>query len=334
MYHLDTMPKKPAHSLTAYYFSLIIAYVIWAAAGPVIKLTVESVPPFTFLFLRLLVVCILVLPYTWRLLKTTSVIKKDYLKIFVLGVFSQSSLMLLFLGYKYTTVLDAVFIGMLGTILSVVAGHYLYNEKVDWNVKLGLLLATLGTLFVAIEPILQAKSIAHDIQMRLLGNLLVIAYSVLWVLYIVWSKLTMGINSANMKRTLKLLHIKPMKKHYSPVLLVSLSFYIGLLTVIPMALLEMAGFFGPISFSISQIALVPALGILYMAVFSSIIAYYLFEWSLEKIEVKDTALFGYLQTVFTIPFAYILLREIPNKYMLIGALVIALGVLIAEQKKS
>ncbi|MFC1756025.1 DMT family transporter [Patescibacteria group bacterium] len=328
------MVKKPAQSLSKYYFAIMIAYIIWAASGPVIKLTLQSVPPFTFLFLRLLIVCILILPYTWRLLKTNSIVKQDYLNIFILGLFSQSALILIFLGFKYTTALEATIIGMLGPILSVVAGHYFYHEKIDGHVKTGLILATLGTLFVAIEPILQPQGLTHEVGVRIMGNLFVVAYSLSFLLYVIWSKITLGINSDNIKRTLKLIHMKPMKKHYSPLLLMSLSFYVGFLTFIPMAVLEAGGYLGNKPFSITSLTLTPILGIVFMAIFGSIVAYYLFEWSLEKIEVKDTALFSYLQPVFTLPFAYILLGEIPNEYMILGAAVIAVGVLIAEQKKS
>jgi len=76
------------------------------------------------------------------------------------------------------------------------------------------------------------------------------------------------------------------------------------------------------------------MGILYMAIFSSIIAYTLYEWSLKVASVADTAFFNYLSPVFTLPFAYLLLSEIPTKINLIGAGIIGIGVLIAEQKKS
>ncbi len=334
MYYLLVMIKRSAPSLSAHYSAIIIAYVIWAAAGPVIKLTGQTVPPYTFLFLRLLIVCVLIFPYTYRLLKTSSIVKQDYFKILLLGIFSQTSLILVFVGLEYTTAIDATIISMLGPILSVLAGHYFYHEKINNHVKLGMVVATLGTLFVAVEPILNNRSFSHDAELRVFGNLLIVAYSLSFLLHIIWSKITMGINSDNIKRTLKFIHVKPMKKRYSPMLIMSLSFYVGLLTFIPLAVLEMGGYFGPVSFSLSSLTLGPILGIVYMSVFSSIVAYYLFEWSLTKIEIKDTALFSYLQPVFTLPFAYILLKELPNQYMLFGIAVIALGVLIAEEKKS
>ncbi len=328
------MTKKAAHSLSAYFYGIILAYIIWAGAGPVIRLTLQSVPPFTFLFLRLMIVCLLILPYTIYQLKQTSIAKADYLKILLLGIFGQTSLIFIFLGFKYTTALEGTLIGMLGPILSVAAGHYYYHEKIDWHIKLGLLIAALGTMFVAFEPYLTSRTISHEVELRMLGNFFVVLYSLSFLLYIIWSKITLGINTNNTKRTLKFIHIKPMRGHYPPLLLMSLSFYVGFMSFIPLSFLEMMGYFGPVHFSLYHLSAGPIAGILYMSVLSSIAAYYLFEWGLTKVEVKDTAIFSYMQPVFALPFAYILLGEIPNNIMVLGAAVIAMGVLIAEDNKS
>ena len=334
LYYLLIMKKKAAHPLAQYYLAVIASYLIWGGAGPVIKLTLQYIPPFTFLFLRLLIVCILVFPYTYYLLRSSSIAKKDYLKIVLLGIFSQTSLILIFLGYKYTTALEGVMVGMLGPVLSVAAGHYFYHEKADWHIRLGLGIAVLGTFFIAFEPLTQSGLTGIDAKQRLLGNLLIICYSLSFLLYIIWSKISLGLSSDATKKALKFIHIKPMKKHYSPLLLMSLSFYVGLISFLPMSLLEITGFFGPVNFSFQNLSITPWLGILYMAILSSIAAYYLFEWGLTKIQIKDTAIFSYLHPVFALPFAYWLLRELPSTYMLIGAGIIAVGIAIAELEKS
>ncbi len=326
--------KLPKDSLTPYYLAILLTYLIWGGAAPVIKLTLQYIPPFTFLFFRFLIVCLAILPHTILLLKANSIDRRDYFKVFLLGFFSQTSLILIFIGLQYTSALEGVLIGILGTILSVYAGHYFYKEKIDWHIKLGLLIAVIGTLFIALEPLLQAKTASHAVELKVMGNLFIVAYSLSFLLYIVWSKMSMGINSAKIKRSLKLIHMRPMKKKYSPILLMSISFYVGFITFIPLALLENLGYLGASKFSITDITLVPAMGILYMALLSSLVAYFAFEWGLSKVEVKDTAIFSYLQPVFALPFAYLLLREMPNQYMLLGVFIIAVGVAIAESKKS
>ena len=326
--------KKPANSLLPYYFAIILTYIIWSAAGPVIKLTVEYIPVFTFLLFRFIIVCTILLPYVYVELKKNPIHKDDILKIIVLGIFSQASLALIFFGFKYTSAIEATVIGLLAPILSVYAGHYFYNEKVDTHVRTGLGIATLGTIFVALEPILSTQHITQSSSLRLFGNFLVVIYTLAFLMYILWSKMTMGNNSKPMKKTLRYFHMKPMKRHYSAALLTALTFYVGLATYIPLGILENNGVFGTQIFTPEQFTIVPIAGVLYMALISSIVAYTAFEWGLSKVEVKDTAIFSYLQPVFTLPFAYILLRELPNQYTIVGGAIIALGVLIAESKKS
>ena len=60
------------------------ANLIWGAASAVIKYTLEYIPPFTFLFLRFLIVCVIVLPITAYQLKKEPVHKNDYLNFFLL----------------------------------------------------------------------------------------------------------------------------------------------------------------------------------------------------------------------------------------------------------
>ncbi|OGC46787.1 hypothetical protein A2793_02895 [candidate division WWE3 bacterium RIFCSPHIGHO2_01_FULL_38_45] len=60
----------------------------------------------------------------------------------------------------------------------------------------------------------------------------------------------------------------------------------------------------------------------------------LFDWALNTHSMGDTAIYSYLAPIFTLPFAYVMLSEIPTKFALIGSAIIALGVIIAEHKKS
>lgn len=314
-----------------HYTAIIIAYLIWAAAGPIIKLTLNSVPVFTFLLFRFLIVCCALLPYLYIQLKKIHIHPSDLGKIIILGLLSQSSLVLIFYGFKYTSALDATLIGVMGPILAVAAGHYLYREKINKNIKLGLGVATLGTLYIAIEPLFELQTNNHLAELRLLGNGFVILYTLAFLLYMIWSKMMLGKSSKPMLRTLKYLHIKPMKRHYSATLLTALTFYVGLLTFIPFVILENMGYLGFETFDIKLLGIVPVLGILYMALLSSIVAYTLFEWGLEKVDVKDTAILSYLAPLLTAPFAFIILGEVPTTYMVIGGLTLALGVYLAEK---
>lgn len=323
--------KLPNKLITAH-LSLLVAGIMWAAAGPIIKITLGYIPPATFLFLRFLIVCILLLPYIIYELLKVRIDKADYFNLILLGISSQSAIYFVFLAYNYTSVLDINIIGVIGSILTVYFGHYFYKEKIDPKLTWGLILTSIGTLIVFIEPIFNKEQSFTQIENRLVGNLLAIIYNLAWVIYLIWSKMSMGEKSNQLRNTLKFLHMKPMKNKYSPSLIVTISFYVGLITILPLAIYE--NLIQGSIFNITTIEPIGLMGLLYMAIVSSIMAYMLYEYGLEYAKVSDTALYGYLQPILTIPFAYYLVGEIPNIYMIIGGIIITLGVVIAEARKS
>ena len=76
------------------------------------------------------------------------------------------------------------------------------------------------------------------------------------------------------------------------------------------------------------------MGVWYMALISGSLAYYLYVKAQRSIEVSEAILFNYLQPVFSIPLALFWLGEKITPAFLLGALIIALGVIIAEYKKA
>jgi drug/metabolite transporter (DMT)-like permease len=145
----------------------------------------------------------------------------------------------------------------------------------------------------------------------------------------------MGEESKILERTLGFVRIKPMTKEYPPTLLIAVSMYVGLFTIAPMAVFEMMGFFGNNQiFNLSQMGTEAILGLLYMAIFSSIVAYISYQKAIKLVKVSDMAFFHYLSPLFTLPVAYALLGEVPNKFVVVGSVFIAIGVYIAEIKNN
>jgi len=322
--------KLPNNLLKGYIF-LLITTIIWGAAGPIIKYTLEYIPPLTFLFLRFLIAGTILLPYTIYEIQKVKVNPKDYLNLFLLGLFSQTSLSLIFLGLKYTTAIDNALIGILGSVLTIVFGHYFFKDKLDKNIKLGLFIASIGTIVVVLEPMI-GNSNEIDVKNRLFGNFLFLIYNLFWVVYITWSKMSLGGKSHLLKKTLSFIHLKPMEKKYPPTLIVALSIFVGLFTIAPLAVFEMTGGFGnTLAFNIMEIDQRGYIGLLYTALLSSLIAYLLYQKSLEYVRVSDTSFFGYLAPIFTLPTAYLLLGEIPNSIVITGAVLITIGIFITEK---
>lgn len=313
------------------YIFLFITTLLWSAGGPVIKYTLSYIPPLTFLFLRFLIVCIIFLPYTIYEVQKVKVDPRDYFNLFLLGIFSQSSIALIFIALKYTTSIDNATIGILGAVLSIAAGSYFYKEKISKNLKIGLVLSSIGTLIIVIEPLFLELGNTELLD-RLFGNTLLLIYNFFWVFFVIWSKMSMGEESKLLEKTLSFIRIKPMKKSYPPTLITALSMFVGLFTIAPLSILEMTGAFGEITnFNIMEIDPKGIFGLLYMAIFSSIVAYVLYQKAISIVKVSDLAFFHYLSPVLTIPFSYLLLKEIPTTLVIIGSVFIAIGIYIAEK---
>jgi drug/metabolite transporter (DMT)-like permease len=329
------LPKNKTKKVYLSYIALLVVTIIWAAATPIIKSTLDYIPLFTFLFFMFFIVCILLLPFTIIELKKNPVDKKDFINFVLLGITSQTSILLIFAGLKYTSALDSAVISVIAPLLSVAAGHYFFKEKVNKYIKIGVILASLGTVLVVLEPIFTDHAVnGIPPTHRVLGNFLVVLYTLAFLMYIIWSKISLGQKSPVLKRTFSFIHLKPMTKKYSEITLSFVSFYIAFASFLPFALLENFGVFGPINFSFATVPTNALLGLLYMAVLSSIVAYTLFEWALKVSSVTDTAVFSYLSPIFTLPFAYMILGETPSPVVLIGSLIIGVGVVIAERRKS
>ena len=233
-------PHLPKKSLFPY-FALLLAVGIWGGALPVIKITLDYIPPFSFLFLRFLLVAIVMLPVIFIETKKTPIHKKDIKNLILLGVFGQASIGFIFWGMKYATAIDTALISTTAPLMTIFAGHHFYKEKVGKMTKFGIAIATLGTAFIVFEPILESSAgiiAGGNICLRLFGNLLVVLYNVNFTIYVLFSKVTMGKLTKEVRSALRHFHVRPMKRIYSPTLTIGVTFYVGLAAIMPFSIAE------------------------------------------------------------------------------------------------
>ncbi len=323
----NTLPKK----ILLAHLAMLLATIIWSAAGPVIKLTLDFIPPFTFLALRFTIVGAILLPYLFFYLKNNPIDWADIPNIFWLGLFGQASIILVFLGLEYTTAIDAAIIGLLTPVATIAAGHFFFKEKVNLIQKIGYGIATVGLLITAIEPVLQSTTSEIPMHLRVWGNFLVVLYQLTWPAYIILGKRMMGKRSLEVSKTFKYFHLHQMHQKYDPTVLTALTFYVGLIVIVPFAIWESFG--TPLNHPLS-LNTTALFGLLYMAVFSSILGYVFFEWGLKRLQAAETALYNYIAPLFAIPIAMVLLGESLTPTVMLGMAIITVGVAIAETYKS
>ncbi len=292
------------------YIMLIATAAIWGVAGPVIKYTLGWFEPGVFLSYRFFISTVVALV----IIAFTKIrIPKEPKLIFWTLVYSlltsTVALGILFLGYKQTSAIDAGLIGATAPLFVATAGVLVLKEHLTKREMLGIGIAFAGTTITILEPMLKNGDGFGGVT----GNLLVLL-SVL-----------VGTSSAVLAKKLLREKLRAMD-------LTNFTFIIGFLTILPITLL-----FNSPGEIISQIRLAPVgfhLGVFYMALLSGTLAYYWWTKAEKSIEIGEVGVFAYLYPLFGTPVAVLWLKEKLTLPFIMGAVIIAVGVIIAEYKKS
>ncbi len=298
------------HRLRAYIYLIIVA-AIWGIAGPVIKFTLPSLPPFIFLTYRFFISSIILLPIIFFKKAKAPASIKDFVILTLIALLGSSiNLGFLFYGYNYTTALDASLLSATAPLFVVAASAFFLKERVTKKEKIGLLIAFLGTLAIIFQPLAENKILFRE---NILGNVLVVISNFTWVLYIILSKFGL-------------------KHKYDPLYMTAYTFFVGFITLLPLAALQ-AGSLSNLVVLITDSPVQTHLGVLYMALLSGSLAYFLYQRAQKTIEASEATLFLYLSPLFATPLAVLWLGESITIFYLLGAAIVAIGVIIAENKK-
>ena len=294
--------RKPA------YLALLASAVFWGVASPIIKKSFETTTPLLFLAYRFLFVIILATIPFLLYQKKQGKIKKP-LKLLSIGFVSfPLNLLLLFYGIQRTSAMEAALLAALNPVFFNLGGFLFLKEKIAKREQLGLLTSVLGTLMIIIEPLFNID--VFNGEKHLLGNLLVVIGGIVGVAGLIWAK--------------------EENKNYNHRQISYFSFLSAFITFTLLAVIFEPSFTGGFLAIFSK----PAIwGILYMAVFGSVIAYSCLIYGQSLIEVSEASLFTYLQPLFAIPLAVLWLNEKITLAFFMGAFLILLGVFLTEYKK-
>lgn len=290
------------------YLALLGNTLIWGLALPIVKKGFsEGLTPTNFLIGRFFLATIFSLPIVIYLeIKHKQIRKhftlKNILKIIpleILGTFL--ALFLLYQGLSRTTAIEVSLIAITWPVLVTLGGIFFFNEKEEKHELLGLILALIGTLLLVGEPLVRN----HGFTGTITGNLLVLGQNLVIAAYYLLAK-----------------------KHYSGLnkwLVTHISFWVGLVSFFLYSLFT------------QQEILLPttgwsAIAIVYMGIFGSILGLTLYLIGQDKIEASEASLFTYLQPIFSVPIAIILLSESVSVLNIIALAIIVLGVYKAEKR--
>lgn len=277
---------------------LVTAAILWGAVVPIMKITLEEIPIFSLIFLRMGFASILLLPFVYKKLKIEKVDWKD---VFLASFFGTNlNLAFFFFGLEHTQAINASVILATSPVFTLAFAHYVLKEKFSIKLALGSLLSLMGTIIIIGFPAI------HLDLLSTLGNISLIASSLAWVGHEIYAK--------------------KMLKKYNPLVVSFYTTAIGAVIFFPIAISELVT--KPLWYN--HITTSGFLGLLYGIIFASFIAYSFWQKGLAALPASEASFVFYLLPLFGIIFSIILLHERFNPILIVGSIIILSGIVLAE----
>lgn len=288
------------------YTALLINAIVWGAAFPIVKPVFDYLTPLQYLYLRYLMAGIFSIPiflsyYSRKHIKTSIFIKQALLELAGLAF----PIYILYQGLNRTSALEASLIGSTGPLFVILGGIIFLSERESRREWQGLALSLLGSLLLILEPLWNGHGFVGS---SISGNLLILGYNLIWTIYALVAK--------------KFYRTKP------PLGMGALT-YLGTAAIYAIILLSQNSLPSIHSLTTSQVLL----PVLYMAIPGGIVGNIFYMYAVSRIEVSEANLFTYLNGIFAIPAAFLILGEKPSLTTIVAITLIAIGVYWAELRK-
>lgn len=277
---------------------LILANIIWGAAFPIYKLTLEVIPPFTFVFLRFFLGALILFPFVYKNLKIKL---KDSITLILLS-FLGITLTISFLnfGLKLSSSINAPIILSASPIILIIGSFFYLKEKLRTKVVFGTLISFLGVLTIVLMPVFK-----QGLDGTVTGNL-----------FLVFAAFFSVIHALLLKKILP---------KYSSLAIAFWSFVIGSIPTLPFVMSE----FNQVNWieNVNQQAI---LGLVFSVILATVIAHSFFSFGIKYIKASEVGIFSYIDPIATAIVAYYLLHEHITVPYLIGAFLVFIGIFIAQ----
>jgi drug/metabolite transporter (DMT)-like permease len=276
--------SAPEKQLTVTSISLLLITVLfWGLAFPLIKMTLDFVPPlvigyFRYFFSSLPFVCYILIKYDRS--RIIADLKDGWQILIVLGItvvtipnIAQN------IGLLYTTSSIAALISTVAPVFTVIIAMLFLHESREMKKIIGLLIALTSSIFMIIYTGLEISNAT------LFGNILIFITSASYGISAIFSKIAL--------------------KSFNPIIVTGFGMFFGAIILIPLSII----FNEPLDWFLHT----ESTGWWYLIILTFLpcmIATFLWYVVLQGHEVSKQILFTYLIPLFASIFAYILLDEI------------------------
>jgi drug/metabolite transporter (DMT)-like permease len=277
----------------------LIAASIWGGMYVVSDAVLDVVPPATLVLMRY----VIALPVLWiavRMSHTSGIQRPDWPKLALTAFIGFGvSLLAQFAGTKFSTAAAGALITSATPAFIVLFAWWILHERASGRQWLGLVIATIGVLIVSLLGDQTATEAATN---PLLGNLLLIVAAVSWALYSV--------------------RVRLHSQKYAALAITLAVTAFGIPIVAPVAAIELQ------TQTIGTLTAPVVLGILYIGIGSTAIAFFLWNKSFELLEAATASLLFFAQPVVGTLLAAIFRGEQLGRSFFAGGALIVLGALL------
>lgn len=295
----------------ATHLKLFTVAIIWGFGWPAGRVVANDVLPFTASWIRYIIATLCFLAYLKLSKQWMFPSKSEWKILFLIGFFSTCVYQAFFMfGMQYTAAGDASLMITFNPIFTAILAVIFLKESLHWNLITGLLMGItgVGILFY------YSPNVDIDFVDRAIGDLLIAGAALAWACNTILMKRAMtetdGISS------------KPL----NPLELTVWSSVAGLILLTPIMAAE----------TMTQGVILPSadgwIGLVFLAIFSTVVAYVWFADGIIKIGASMSALYVYLVPPFGILGGYLLLDEKLGLSLAFSFALIAGGVFIAQSR--
>jgi len=296
------MPKKVEYKKFGRTDVLMLLTVLfWAVNFSLLKIVFRIMDPLVFNGFRMVLASVLLVVICFLSGESLRTDRAQFWKLVGLGIIGNTFFQILFmLGLDLTTASNSSIIVALTPVTIAMLSSFLKHERVHTAAWGGIIISFAGLYLV----ISSQYGMVRFSRLNLMGDIMILAATILWALYTVFSW--------------------PLLDRYSPLKLTTTTMVYGTVFYIPFCLK------GVLQTNISELPL-DAWAILgYSGVFSLVIPYIVWYASVKRIGNSKTAIYDNLIPVLTILFAYFMIGERITVIQAIGAFVIFGGVYLTR----
>ena len=291
------------------YSELVLTMFLWGLAWPVGRLLATDLPPVSIAALRYAIV----VPVLFGILKIKGqpirLERKWIANLVIMGLFSTTLYQIFFLyGVRYAAASDDSLVIGIGPVLIAIMASFVLNECLTKIKVLGFISGLAG---IGVISLLSPNTAVLN---RPLGISLVFGGAVAYAIYTVTLRRFVGANRAD--------NTSPAPSSLAILAWISL---FGWILLIPLSLSE-----APWTYSWSPVSW---LGIVYLALLSTVVGYFFYVEGVSKIGAGRAAIFGNLVPVFGVITSVLLLHENLSPWHAVSFLLILAGVVLVNKQK-